>query len=156
MPSLVPILQALPRTVLEEKWQLIDDEWRMLPSFELPEHIKITDDIDVFWHKVLHINESDSYGITFKNLAKFVLDIVALPHTNADCERIFSAVNLSKTKIRNKLVTPTLNGILLSRQRVKNCVSFEPSVKEIKSMTTSCLYPKLLQNETNESELVII
>lgn len=60
---------------------------------------------------------------------------------SANVVRIFSAVNLTKTKTRNKLVTPTVNGVLLASQRInKDCVSFEPSFHEYSRMTKTLLY----------------
>lgn len=54
---------------------------------------------------------------------------MCLPHSNADCERVFSEVNMYfKTKQRNKLITFTINGALLAKQAVRNqgnCTKFE-------------------------------
>ncbi|XP_043271187.1 uncharacterized protein [Venturia canescens] len=147
VPSLLPLMQCLPRIVNAEEYQAIDDEWRKLPRFELPGDINVTDQSDIFWHKLANCDENDQIGYSFKNLAKFVLNVISLPHSNAECERTFSAVNLIKTKTRNKLVTPTVNGVLLASQRVKkNCIAFEPVAGEYKRMTKKTLYPKSLTN----------
>lgn len=96
--------------------------------------------MDVFWHK-LSKYEDDRLFYSFKNLSLFVLNVISFPHSNAECERIFSAVNLTKTKTRNKLVTLTVNGVLLANQRInKDCVSFEPSFHEYSRMTKTLLY----------------
>ncbi|CAD6214266.1 GSCOCG00011143001-RA-CDS, partial [Cotesia congregata] len=61
----------------------------------------------------------------------FFLSTISLPLSNSDCERIFSKMNLIKSKTRNKLVIETVNGLLLSSQRVHlNCVNYEPSQRE--------------------------
>lgn len=52
-------------------------------------------------------------------LPKFALAALSIPHANADCERKFSKVNSIITKSRNKLITSTLNGILLADQTVR-------------------------------------
>lgn len=49
----------------------------------------------------------------FCNLANFALSVLSLPHPNAECKRVFSKVNLLKTKIRAKLNTDAVNGALL-------------------------------------------
>lgn len=54
--------------------------------------------------------------------------ILTLPHSSAATERLFSAINLNKTKTRNRLETDTLTGILnakniLSNQN-KSCYNF--------------------------------
>lgn len=79
---------------------------------------------------------------------------MCLPHSNADCERVFSTINLIKTKVRNELVTKTTNGLLLAKQRVSsNCVGYEPSKEEYFKLKNS-LYPKTSeQKNTEESNL---
>lgn len=138
-------MQLLPRAVRKDQYQLIDDEWRNLPQFQLPDHVKIDDDIDSFWHKLL-IHDYGNGIYSFQNLSRFALMAISLPHANAECERVFSAVNLSKTKSRNRIVTSTLKGLLLTKQRVKtqnqNCVKFEPTSDEFDRMTSSSLYQK--------------
>lgn len=132
---------SLPRIVRQEEYQAIDDEWRRLPDFKLPEHIKASDDIDCFWHKLLNFGDDDQLGYTFKKLSKFALNVLSIPHANAECERTFSAVNLAKTKVRNQLITPTVKSILLTKQRIKqNCVEFEPSLDDYSRMTYKNMY----------------
>lgn len=151
-PSLFPLMKELPRIVDPDMFQIIDDEWRQLPYYQLPEEIDVQNDkVDVFWAKLMKSSDNCEPALTFKNLSKFVLDVLALPHSNADCERIFSQINLIKTRSRNNLVTPTVNGLLLAKQRInKNCVGYQPSKKECDRMTTKTLYP-VLAKQTNAS-----
>ena len=55
---------------------------------------------------------------------------LALPHSSADAERLFSAVNLIKSKSRNCLNTDTLTALLLTKEGVKDmsgdCTKFHP------------------------------
>lgn len=118
VPSLLPLMRVVPCIVSPEQYQTINNEWRQLPFFEMPEDMNLDDDVDVFWAKLLMYDQDDQ-GLTFKNLAKFILDVISLPHANADSKRLFSQFNLIKTKTRNKLITPTINGILLAKQRVR-------------------------------------
>lgn len=146
-PSLVPLINVVPRVVSSEKIiQNIDDQWRRLPYCLLPENIgKLEMEIeesskntagnpgkkvalepstsaaagpsgndfvrkekpaelskkkkptDGFWSQLLeHRGES---GIQeFQELATFALDVLSLPHSNADCERIFSKVGVCKKR----------------------------------------------------------
>lgn len=153
MPSLLLLMKALPRTVNSQQYQLIDDEWRQLPHLDLPDHINVTDQVDVFWSKLLICNAGDQ-GLTFKNLSRFIFNVISLPHSNADCERIFSKVNLIKTKTRNKIVTSTISGLLLAKQRVQgDCVTFEPSKEEYDRMTNRVLYAK--EEGINVDDIII-
>ena len=90
---------------------------------------------DTFWCKI-YKNEK----IKCKNLANFVLGVLSLPHSNADCERIFSEVNIMKTKKRNKLITETINGALMTRQYLRNegnCTKFKQVPDEMIKMMKS-------------------
>jgi hypothetical protein len=60
-----------------------------------------------------------------------VQNICCLSHSSAEIERIFSKVNLIKTKLRNKLVTKTVEGLILAKDLLKvngvnggNCYAF--------------------------------
>lgn len=48
----------------------------------------------------------------FSDLAALALTVLTLPHSNADVERIFSHMNIVKSKLRNRLCIKSLNAIL--------------------------------------------
>ena len=53
--------------------------------------------------------------------------LLSLPHANVDVERLFSSVNLIKTKSRNRLHTRTVGALLNVKQGVAaagGCVEF--------------------------------
>lgn len=114
-PSILPLMQKLPRIVDNpDDLQKIDDEWRLLPEVnKLPLYEISSLKTDEFWIKIRD-------GTECKTLATFALNVLCLPHSNADCERIFSEVNNIKTRLRNKLITLTINGTLLARQSIRN------------------------------------
>ena len=60
--------------------------------------------LEQFW---LATSNIDSYA----SLAKFVLNITALPQSTAVVKRTFSKINLNKTKLRNRLEISTLEAI---------------------------------------------
>lgn len=55
----------------------------------------------------------------FADLCHFAISLLSLPHSNADIERVFSQMNLVKTKLRNRLAVTTLNAILYVRFGLK-------------------------------------
>ncbi|KAK3920780.1 Zinc finger protein 862 [Frankliniella fusca] len=69
---------------------------------------------------------------------------LSLPMANAACERDFSKINNIKTKKRNKLITPTVNGCLLASQAVRKgegcCVKFKPTDAMYAKMTSANVY----------------
>lgn len=87
-------------------------------------------------------------------LTDFALSVLSLPHSNADCERVFSTVNCIKTKQRNRLNTDTINGALHTKQYIKggrecgnNCVNFQPSDEMFNRMSKNVLYEKIEENQ---------
>lgn len=72
-----------------------------------------------------------------------MLAILSLPHSNCDSERVFSEVNRTKTRNRNKTIVSTIRGVLLASQYVRasgNCVQFKPSAEPLFRMTEDSLY----------------
>lgn len=137
--SILPLLLSVPRIASnKEIWQEIDDEWRRIPllSDQIADVANINED-DIFWTKLLHLEEITGEKL-LKHLPKVALEILSLPHSNADCERIFSKINNMKTKSRNKLITETVKGLLLTSEGVNgDCSSFKPSNEMLKKMTAS-------------------
>jgi len=135
--SLLPFITLFPRIVNEtNQIQLIDDEWRKLISYTFaPNILDIikTKDVDNFW---IYLK---SHEQLFTNLSEFILTILSLPQSNCACERLFSKVNLIKTKLRNKLMTDTLNGLINSSECIKpySCYKFKPSKEMLNSMTSN-------------------
>lgn len=99
-PSIIPLISVLPRVMPEkqvEKLQVLDDEWRRLPLVNIPVEISSEDQPDTFWGK-LKKWKSPTGESEFAYLSQSALDALCLPHSNADCERVFSKVNLIKQK----------------------------------------------------------
>jgi len=69
---------------------------------------------EALWTEIYNYRDASgerAYG----DLALFALSLLALPLSNADVERVFSQVNLVKSKTRNRLSNSTLSGILRVR-----------------------------------------
>nr|CAH7749979.1 unnamed protein product [Callosobruchus chinensis] len=115
LESLVPLLK-LTRLAAFENWQHIDDEWRKLPLFPKNELPSVDSEPDIFWGKLKKINTDGVF--LFRNVSEYVLNILSLPHSNAECERVFSKLNLIKTKLRNTLKIDTIGKSILASQFV--------------------------------------
>ncbi|KAL5238869.1 hypothetical protein ACI65C_006279 [Semiaphis heraclei] len=136
------------------KLQLIDDKWRKLNSYFDSEIINVhkNKNVDMFWLD-LYLYEENGEKL-FPNLAEFVLNVLSLPQLNCVCERLFSKVNLIKTKLRNKLMTKTINGLINTSECVKTttCVKFEPTKKKYACLTNAMYdFPN---DELNINEIV--
>lgn len=77
--------------------------------------------ISEFWRKFSDMKYSDE-SLMFPTLCIFIFNIMCLPHSSATVERVFSVINLNKTKIRNKLSTET--DILHTKTLLKNLKFF--------------------------------
>jgi len=140
LSSLVTIFNEVPRILIaynNSEIQTVYDEWRRLHASEITDDIKQTKNTDEFCYHLYNMQRKGEF--IFKNVAHFVLKVLSLPHSSVDCERIFSKVNLTKTKVRNKLQVPALNGLLLSSELMKrtSCIKFEPTKSMIKCMNVT-------------------
>ncbi|XP_032589126.2 uncharacterized protein LOC116804664 isoform X1 [Drosophila mojavensis] len=73
-----------------------------------------TENTLAFWLEVLAYRDSAG-NQRFYELASVAVQILSLPWSNADVERVFSQVNLVKSKLRNGMNLNTLNSILSVR-----------------------------------------
>lgn len=115
--GLVPKSLHIDPLVLDRELEMLQEE----------RNLDFNADILTFYKCVENIklgNGSPAYPSVLK-LAKFAL---LLPHSTASVERLFSAVNLNKTKTRNALQRKTLCGILHGKNLLKlaksNCFNY--------------------------------
>lgn len=91
----------------------------------------------------------------FKELSSFVMKFLILPFSNAEEERVFSGMNLIKTKIRNRMELNTINSLLYIRCGLKRldkcCNSFEIP-KHLIEKCDSSIYNHNNLNELFENE----
>jgi len=104
---------------LDNKYNIqeIDDGWRKCNTIELELEYIITLkalNVEEFWVNLKKLEVENEYP--FRVLSNFVLTVLSLPQSKVSCKRMFSKINLIKTKQRNRLQTPTLNGLLMASQ----------------------------------------
>uniref|UniRef100_A0A1Y1MMI1 HAT C-terminal dimerisation domain-containing protein n=2 Tax=Photinus pyralis TaxID=7054 RepID=A0A1Y1MMI1_PHOPY len=96
-----------------------------------------------FWSEVNLYRDSGNEN-PFKELAKFALTILTLPHSNAEVERLFSAMNIIKSKLRNRMQLPMLNALLSVRAGLKRhgkcCDTYEMPKDVINKIKTMEVY----------------
>ncbi|CAG9786631.1 unnamed protein product [Diatraea saccharalis] len=78
----------------------------------------------------LYVITSLHYIVHYATLKEIVSALLCLPHSSATVERIFSSINLIKTKTRNHLGTDTMEGLLLTKQLLKNEPCFKLNVSK--------------------------
>jgi len=66
----------------------------------------------IFWPIVAqHKNARDA--LAFNTIAQYVLKILNLPMSNAAVKRVFSIMNATKDKLRNRMIIEMLNALLI-------------------------------------------
>lgn len=88
---------------------LLDTQYRQLCF--LPWKNVTKNDTASFWVEVLHFTDASGERC-FKELAEFALSLLSLPLSNADVERVFSHMNLVKSRLRNRMRNEMLSAIL--------------------------------------------
>lgn len=141
--SLSPVAVKFSNCLERPNIQALDNEWRLLRNTE--EVKSLSSDICTFWQEVKKLQQGDEMPM-FPTLTDFVFKILCLPHSSATVERVFSAVNLMKTKVRNKLNSDTISALLHTKRLISdseknNCFEFLIHKRLINSMTSNNLYP---------------
>ena len=81
----------------------------------------------VFWSAIAAFRNGDN--LIFPQLTRLSSVLICLPVSNATVERLFSAMAVIKTKLRNSLAIPMVEAILSVRygfkRRGENCSTFE-------------------------------
>ena len=93
-----------------------NDEFREFRHKDFKQYFQTLQNINCedFWARVSKITRVGN-DLVFSTLTKFVSSIVCLPSSSAIVERIFSKVNLNKTKYRNRHENGTFEGILFTQ-----------------------------------------
>ena len=78
----------------------------------LPPKVTAITEVDKYWHAISQIKDCLETEYRYSTLAKLAKAILVIPHGNADTERLFSHIDLNKTKHRNRPGISTLNSLL--------------------------------------------
>lgn len=133
VPSIASLAVTFPLIVKESEINDIDREWRLLRNMELSEHAGLT--ASLFWHTIHQIKRGDG---TQEDplLSNFMRNILCLPHSSTAVERVFSQLNLLKTKQQNRL-TDALCALLHAKRTLadSSCYGFNITPSHLKRMT---------------------
>ncbi|KAK3926240.1 Phosphoenolpyruvate carboxykinase, cytosolic [GTP] [Frankliniella fusca] len=127
-----PRFQSLPLSLaaIEADMTVLQKQWDRIANIDWPKYfdgIVPTSSLEL-WTAV------HAYEIAgdrrFGAIAAFALRVLKTPLSNATVERAFSVMNLTKTKIRNRMQTKMLEALLRFRLWSHGrhcCAAFEPS-----------------------------
>ncbi|EFN83239.1 Zinc finger protein KIAA0543, partial [Harpegnathos saltator] len=105
--SIGPAAMYFENILLNVDLNELDREYRLLRNFNLDKNKEMLE----FLTEVGNIKKGDDTP-AFPLITQFAFDLLCLPHSSACVERIFSVINLNKTKVRNRLNNETLTGML--------------------------------------------
>lgn len=119
----------------------VNHQWNNLTNIKWIEHTNTAK----FWKEV--DDYVDASGINpFNDLCKLSKHILVLPWSNADVERLFSQMNIVKTKLRNRMGPKLLDSILTIRSGLKRskvcCADYKIPEEVLINISNSSYYPK--------------
>lgn len=122
-------LEAVVNRLIEkENLQALDNEFREIIGLNFSEMFSEIPPAEVFWKMIGNITTNDNKK-AFPLMESFAFQMLSLPNSSANVERIYSQVNLNVTKSRNRLEVDTLSGILYTKDFLKfnscDCTSFK-------------------------------
>ncbi|KAH7956289.1 hypothetical protein HPB52_007891 [Rhipicephalus sanguineus] len=137
-----PVLQDVPLLKLfKGDIGLLDTQYR--PLCLLPWKNVSNKDIASFWVEVLDFTDASGEAC-FKELAEFALSLLAMPLGNADVERVFSRMNIVKSRLRNRMKNEMLSAILHVRYGLRLrgacCRDFQPTARMMPMLNSKNMY----------------
>ncbi|KNC21316.1 hypothetical protein FF38_10043 [Lucilia cuprina] len=107
-----------------------ENQWNKLQHIDWQKHTNnnIPKDIFGFW-AIVYEYEDNAGNYYFRELANAVFHLLVIPITNAFVKRIFSCMNTTKTKLRNKMQHEMLESLIRIKSYLNNynicCYKFE-------------------------------
>lgn len=143
---------SVPLDVYETQWgKLQFINWNDYFDNDIPTNL-----LD-FWPKVFDYHDAAG-TYHFKELSIAVLNMLVIPTSNACVERVFSIMNYTKTRLRNKIQYELLDALLkiINHLNINKicCNSFTPTQEMLKRFNSNIMYeiPEN-KNETDENEV---
>lgn len=89
------------------------------------------------------------------HLGQLSMDVLCLPHSSADCERVFSSVAFLKTRLRNSLFVRTVRDLLTVREYLLKhggIQTFEPTAAMMDHFNSRTMYGRRQQRDLPHGE----
>ncbi|XP_038065360.1 uncharacterized protein LOC119735640 [Patiria miniata] len=97
-----------------EATDILQSQFLAYQLADIPEAVQNETDCDKQW-AVLAAEKDPSGQLCYDRLAKVMLGILTIPHSNAECERVFSQVRKNKTDFRGSMSTDVLSSVLITK-----------------------------------------
>lgn len=142
-------LERFPSFLCKEKNESAEDAVNQLQkqfiALQVDDSSIITDEDSTDtakWSQLLNIRGADGLH-KYNRIARLMLSILTIPHSNAECERVFSLVKKNRTQFRSSMSNTTLESISILKTRSSSpCYAntFSPELlRKAKKATSSSL-----------------
>lgn len=123
---------------------VLQDQWTDL--LYAKETVKnLNENATTFWSELKAVKDGNNVP-RFACSSKFKCGLLAVPHSSACVERVFSQLNMIKTKQTNRLGVFTSSNRLLAKQAISRqevpCYQWQPSTSLIKDVESGQCYRK--------------
>lgn len=127
--ALSPLRNTSIISLIEEELDTLEDEWQSL-IYAKETVQNLTQTATSFWSELQQVKDGNN-KMKFGVLSRLMCGLLALPHSSACVVRVFSQVNIIKTKQANRLLATTIADRLLAEQAIDRqgikCIDWEPS-----------------------------
>ena len=149
MQSLAKLDLSFPTLVKEDDLDSLDEQWRDLLYFK--ESLKnISNSPKKFWFELRDVKDGNNQP-KFQILSRLMCSLLALPHSSACVERVFSHINRIKNKDTNRLLVSTVANRILARQAITrqegSCQTYEPSSSLVEDIKMGQCHKRYMQRE---------
>lgn len=152
--SISKLAVNFPTVIKEEDLDRLQDEWKDLLHFK--ESLRnMSDSATTFWLELRTVKDGNNHP-KFSLLSKFMCCLLALPHSSACVERIFSQLNIIKTKKTNRLHVSTVANRLLAKQAIARkdgtCHKWKPSTSLIEDFKSGQCHRRFSDREATRQQ----
>lgn len=146
--SIVHLAVHFPTLVKESDLDDLQEQWEdLLHAKESLQNLNLSP--TSFWQELFEVKDGRGEA-KFSALAKFMRDILVLPHSSAAVERMFSKINIIKTKHSNRLLTETVANRMLAKQAVArqggSCYNWKPSQSLLNDMKSGKCHQRYMES----------
>lgn len=151
--SIARLASYFPRLVKEDDLDVLEDQWQDLLYSK--ESLKsLSHKVTSFWQELRTVRDGNNRE-KFEVLSKFMCGLLALPHSSACVERVFSQVNMIKSKQANRLQADAVADRLLAKQALSRqevaCYEWEPSSVLVNDVKTGKCHQRYTQRTSSTS-----
>lgn len=135
-PSIIPLAMNFASIVPNSKLDRLSDQWNDLSLYAKQFENLIQKEPAVFWLALKQVTDGNEKP-KFDILTDLMCTLLTLPHSSACVERVFSQVNIVKTKQTNRLLCQTVSNRILAKQAVSKhscCYTWVPGSRLVEDV----------------------